>query len=110
MLASDESFKLIFGENIEERLVSIFINEVEYKVPSDVNLLRALHYLSITTNEFDLKLQKHCWGGTCENCKSSFKDSQLGIAECLACQMDVEEGIHLVSLPRTMKKKIPHGD
>lgn len=106
---NEDTFKTIFGDQTNKNLVSIQLLGIEYKVPSDLNLLRAFQFISLTTEDFELKLQKHCWGGTCENCKCSFEDSQLDKAEGLACQMDVEKDLSILVLPRTMKKKLPHG-
>ncbi|HMV42247.1 MAG TPA: hypothetical protein PK079_00435 [Leptospiraceae bacterium] len=102
----DDSFTLIFGHISDTNLIPILINEKKYLVPKHVNLLRAFHYIAATSEEYDLKLQKHCWAGSCENCKCSFKDSQLGEAEGLACQMDLEVNLKIISLPKTMKRKI----
>ena len=107
---NDNSYQNLFGDTNPENLVSIFLLGQEYQVPKKINLLRAFHYITIAYSDYEIKLQKHCWGGTCENCKSSFEDNQLGLAEGLACQMDVEEYIQIKQIPRTMKKKIPHGE
>lgn len=110
MLSSNyNSFHLIFGENAEQNLVPILIHDKQYMVPRHVNLLRAFHYISATTEDYDLKLQKHCWAGSCENCKCRFSDLQLGEAEGLACQMDVEANLKITLLPRTMKRKLTFG-
>jgi ferredoxin len=105
-----ENEKVLFGKNYSENQKSIFLGNQEYKVPSEVNLLRALHFICLEYDDYEIKLQKHCWGGTCENCKCTFQDEQLEIAEGLACQMEVEENLKIEILPRTMKKKIPHGN
>lgn len=102
----DKSFEQVFGEIKEEDLIPIIIHGKRYRVPGKVNLLRAYQYITMTGDDYIIKLQKHCWGGTCENCKSVFKDEQLGEAEGLACQMDVEENLEVVVLPVTMKRKI----
>lgn len=102
----DNSFNLIFGPISEANLIPIFIYEKKFLVPKNVNLLRAFHYITATSDEYDIKLQKHCWAGSCENCKCSFKDLQLGEAEGLACQMDPEINLKITSLPKTMKRKI----
>lgn len=106
---NDNSFSLIFGAEAEKNLIPIFIHEKQYMVPRNVNLLRAFHYIVSTTEDYDLKLQKHCWAGSCENCKCRFQDIQLGDAEGLACQMDVEPNLKVILIPRTMKRKITFG-
>ena len=102
----DNSFNLIFGENADKILVPILIHDKQFMVPRNVNLLRGLHYIVSTTEDYELKLQKHCWAGSCENCKCRFEDSQLGEAEGLACQMDIEPNLVITQLPRIMKRKI----
>ncbi|MBP9886362.1 MAG: hypothetical protein KBF93_08695 [Leptospiraceae bacterium] len=106
---NDNSFNLIFGENAENSLVPILIHDKQYMIPRHVNLLRGFHYITATTDDYDLKLQKHCWAGSCENCKCSFVDSQLGEADGLACQMDVEPNLKITLLPKTMKRKLTFG-
>jgi hypothetical protein len=107
---NENSFQNLFGDIRPENLKSIFIFGKEFQVPNNINLLRAFHYITKFYDEYEIKLEKHCWGGTCENCKSVFEDNQLGTAEGLACQMDVEEYLQIKKIPRTMKKKIPHGE
>jgi succinate dehydrogenase/fumarate reductase-like Fe-S protein len=106
---NDNSFSLIFGAEAERNLIPILIHDKQYLVPRNVNLLRAFHYIVSTTEDYDLKLQKHCWAGSCENCKCRFQDIQLGEAEGLACQMDVEPNLKVTLIPRTMKRKITFG-
>lgn len=105
LISNENSFHLIFGQDAEKNLVPIFLEDKQYMVPRTISLLRGLHYIASTTNEIEINLKKHCWAGSCENCKCNFVDAQLGIAEGLACQMDVEANLKLTRLPRTIKTK-----
>jgi hypothetical protein len=106
--SGDNTHKILFGENIDQNLIDINILGKVYKIPSNICLLRALHYLSVCHEEFELSLRKHCWSGTCENCRCSFTDKQLGEADGLACQMDTDSGLEITKLPKTMKKNKLH--
>lgn len=99
---SKDSYKLLFGENIEEDLVTIEILGQNYRIPRSINLLRGFHYIALRTDIFDIQLRKHCWSGSCENCRCSFIDEQLGEAEGLACQMKTDETLVITRLPETM--------
>ena len=99
---SKDSYSLIFGDNIEDDLIFIEILGKKYRVPKSVCLLRGFHFVSLTTKSFDIVLRKHCWSGSCENCKCRFIDEQLGEAEGLSCQMDIDETLVITQLPETM--------
>jgi len=101
----ENSYPAIFGKDWKERLVTIIVRGKEFKVPKGVSLLRAFHFISLEYDDFNLNLGKHCWAGSCENCRCSFIDEQLGEVEGLACQMEAEAGLTITAPPRTMKKK-----
>lgn len=101
----EKSYPSIFGENWKKSLIPIQVCGKEYLVPSNISVLRALHFIALESNEYDLSLGKHCWAGSCENCLVSFIDEEMGETKALACQMETEKGLQITSLPYTMKKK-----
>ncbi|MCP5502023.1 MAG: hypothetical protein H7A25_19135 [Leptospiraceae bacterium] len=103
--SGDKSFKILFGENINHDLLPIEIEGKKYYIPGSVCLLRGFHYIALTTEEFEISLKKHCWNGSCENCKCVFDDEQMGITEGLSCLMNVDRNLKLLNLPFTMKRK-----
>ncbi len=103
----EKSYASIFGENWKDNLIPITISGREYLVPAKISLLRAFHFITMEYLDYDLNLGRHCWAGSCENCMITFRDEQIGLANGLACQMECEKGLEIISLPYTMKKRIP---
>lgn len=94
-----------FSKENEIEKVSIQIDEKEYKVPKNINLLRAFHYLSLTTDDFEFTIKLHCWNGNCENCTCIFDDVQIGAVEGLSCLMTIDEDMKILQLPKSIQKK-----
>lgn len=99
---NENSYKNLFGYNTDENLVPIILEGKSYLVPNSICLLRALHYICLKYEDYTISLRKHCWNGICENCTCKFKDEQLGEAEGLSCQMEVEPNLEIIDKPITM--------
>ena len=84
-----------------DRLVTIKIEDRQFQVPENSNLLRALQFLGIS-----LLNAKLCWNGECENCLFAFTEGDNNdVKRALACRQLIFDGMVIDQLPRGINLK-----
>lgn len=82
-------------------ILKIYVMGREYKVPSDLTIMKAMEYIG-----YRFIRGAGCRGGFCGACATIYRlkgDHRLQMA--LACQKTVEDGMYLTQIPFTPEKK-----
>ena len=83
------------------RLVKIKIEDQEFQVPENNNILRAFQYMCL-----NLVHAKLCWNQECENCLFAFTDGKNEeIKRALACEQKTFDGMVITQMPEGMRLK-----
>jgi len=83
------------SEDVERRLIPIYIMGKEYRVPETITILKAFEY-----SGFRFIRGCGCRGGICGACATVYRTGgDYRIKVGLACQTVVEEGMYLTQIP-----------
>ena len=88
----------LFGDT--QDLVAIAVENQEYLVPKELELLRCFQFLN-----FNIAYEHFCWNASCENCAAEVAPLQGPYERTLSCQKLSEAGLSVKKLPAGVEKK-----
>lgn len=82
-----------------EKLVPLYIGEVECLVPENNTLLRCFQYLRL----YPISMGGFCWNADCHTCEVVVRDGSEPERKVLSCQTTVVPGMKVLEMTDKLK-------